>query len=161
MGAPARVPPPRAGAPIGPVRSRRRPPFCGAAPVGLPAPPTVRHRTAPPAGTQCQGGVSALRRHFAGAPFARAGRPPRIEYGAVGYTLRLGAHELDADVFRARVAQGYAERERGEFAAAAETLRGALALWRGPALAGLDGARLRARAGRLEESRLTAAETML
>ena len=127
--------------------------------------------------TQIQGGVSALRRHFAEAPFAEwsgpsggaaragllagAGRPPRIEYGTVGYTLRLGAHELDADVFRARVAQGYAERERGEFAAAAETLRGALALWRGPALAGLDGARLRARAGRLEESRLTAAETML
>jgi len=49
MGAPARVPPPRAGAPIGPVRSRRRPPFCGAAPVGLPALPTVRHRTATPA----------------------------------------------------------------------------------------------------------------
>jgi DNA-binding SARP family transcriptional activator len=111
--------------------------------------------------TQIQGGVSALRRHFAEAPFARAARPPRIEYGTVGYTLRLGAHELDADVFRARVARGYAERERGEFAAAAETLRGALALWRGPALAGLDGARLRARANRLEESRLTAAETML
>src|SRR5205814_9243304 len=60
--------------------------------------------------TQIQGGVSALRRHFAEAPFAEwsgpsggaaragllagAGRPPRIEYGTVGYTLRLGAHEL-------------------------------------------------------------------
>ena len=106
--------------------------------------------------TQIQGGVSALRRHFADMP-----RAPRIEYGPVGYTLHLGTHELDADLFRQLAAQGYTEQQRGGYAAAVTSLRAALALWRGPALAGLDGARLRARAARLEESRLTAAEMML
>jgi DNA-binding SARP family transcriptional activator len=106
--------------------------------------------------TQIQSGVWMLRRTFADEPC-----PPRIEYGQAGYSLHLDGCELDLVTFRDLVARGYAERERGDLGAAAEALRAAVALWRGPALAGLDTGRLRGRAERLEESRLTTTENLL
>jgi DNA-binding SARP family transcriptional activator len=103
---------------------------------------------------QVQGRISALRQAF-------TGRSPRIGYGPAGYTMHLDGAELDAVTFRNLVTRGYAEQERGDLAAAADALRAALACWRGPALAGVDGDWARARGERLEESRLAATESLL
>jgi DNA-binding SARP family transcriptional activator len=55
-------------------------------------------------------------------------RPP-------GYLVPRAAGDLDADRFGALVAEASAARSRGDPAAAASTLRAALGLWRGDALA--------------------------
>jgi DNA-binding SARP family transcriptional activator len=52
-----------------------------------------------------------------------------------GYALRPAAGSVDAERFEALFARGRAELAGGEPAEAAATLRQALALWRGPALA--------------------------
>ena len=76
-----------------------------------------------------------------------------------GYLLTVGAGELDAHVFEAQMQAGCSALEAGEPAGAAELLRDALAMWRGPALAEVayeEFARTEIR--RLEELRLTALE---
>lgn len=52
-----------------------------------------------------------------------------------GYVLEVDSEQVDADRFDEAVAEGRAALERGDAGRAAELLRGALALWRGPALA--------------------------
>ncbi|MFE6972512.1 BTAD domain-containing putative transcriptional regulator [Streptomyces sp. NPDC057682] len=54
-----------------------------------------------------------------------------------GYRLAAGADDVDLYVFEKLARQGAAELESGAPEAAARTLRTALALWRGPALADL------------------------
>jgi DNA-binding SARP family transcriptional activator len=54
---------------------------------------------------------------------------------AGGYAVRLWPGALDADLFEERFRRGRDELARGESRDAAETLRHALGLWRGPALA--------------------------
>jgi DNA-binding SARP family transcriptional activator/tetratricopeptide (TPR) repeat protein len=82
-----------------------------------------------------------------------------LETRGPGYLMRIQDGELDAQRFERLVAQGkhaLATREPGR---AAALLRGALALWRGPALADVvDEPFARAEAGRLEELRLTCVE---
>jgi DNA-binding SARP family transcriptional activator len=51
-----------------------------------------------------------------------------------GYALRVPRGAVDADRFEDRLSQGVEELSRGEPRVAAETLREALRLWRGPAL---------------------------
>jgi predicted ATPase/DNA-binding SARP family transcriptional activator len=83
----------------------------------------------------------------------------RIETAGRGYRVVIGEEELDLDRFERML-----EHSRGALAAnrphdAAEELREALDLWRGPALANLpEEARRAAEAERLEELRLTALE---
>ena len=78
----------------------------------------------------------------------------RIETRPPGYCLRLGAQELDADRFHALVA-----RARGAPPAeASETLRHALAMWRGRSLSDLDEMVARPERARLEEERMAALE---
>ena len=77
-----------------------------------------------------------------------------------GYLLRLRRHRLDARQFEALVATGRAEVSRDP-AAAAATLRTALALWRGPALAGLTGSTLQAAASTWDEQRMICLEGCL
>jgi len=55
-----------------------------------------------------------------------------------GYSLRLAADALDLWRFEALVALGRAAHAGGDLDAAARHLTGALAVWRGDALAGLD-----------------------
>jgi YVTN family beta-propeller protein len=76
-----------------------------------------------------------------------------------GYLLEVDADQVDADRFDAQAAKGRAALERGEAADAAELLRGALMLWRGPALADFayEGFS-QAEAARLDEARLAALE---
>jgi DNA-binding SARP family transcriptional activator/ABC-type branched-subunit amino acid transport system substrate-binding protein/streptogramin lyase len=82
-----------------------------------------------------------------------------LETHGYGYRLRVEPERLDADLFRAGVEEGRRTLARGDAAAAAERLRAALALWRGPALAEFryeDFAQ--AEIARLEELRLAAQE---
>jgi DNA-binding SARP family transcriptional activator len=73
---------------------------------------------------------------------------------APGYMIRVEADELDLERFEQLV-----EEARGkDAAAAAETLREALRLWREPPLADLDGSVALPERGQLEEQRLSALE---
>ena len=78
----------------------------------------------------------------------------RLETTAAGYLLRVQPGELDLDRFRRLLEEARAS----EPAAAAERLREALALWRGPALADLEGEPADAAAAHLDGLRLTALE---
>jgi predicted ATPase/DNA-binding SARP family transcriptional activator len=94
--------------------------------------------------------VSRLRRSLGdGALVAQA---------AGGYRLALDPEHVDALRFERLAAAGAAALRAGEHERAAATLREALALWRGPALAGLAGERRFAAtaAARLDDLRLTA-----
>jgi len=94
--------------------------------------------------------VSRLRKMLGGARLAR--RPP-------GYVLQLEPDELDLDRFEQLLRRGREELARGDSAEAAATLRSALALWRGPALADVLYEPFAAiEAERLEQRRLVALE---
>ncbi|WP_329093193.1 AfsR/SARP family transcriptional regulator [Streptosporangium sp. NBC_01469] len=76
-----------------------------------------------------------------------------------GYLLDVDPDQVDAHRFERLVIAGRRARDAGRTAEAADELRAALALWRGPALADVDSAELRrAYAVPLEELRLTALE---
>ncbi|MGV9772155.1 AfsR/SARP family transcriptional regulator [Streptosporangium sp. NPDC003464] len=76
-----------------------------------------------------------------------------------GYLIAVPAEEVDAHRFERMVEQARRARDAGRAAEAADGLRGALGLWRGPALADVDSGELRrTQAVRLEELRLSAAE---
>ncbi|GLX21481.1 BTAD domain-containing putative transcriptional regulator [Streptomyces lavendulae] len=82
-----------------------------------------------------------------------------IERVGAGYRIAVPEDAVDAARFEARAAAGRAALTAGDPARAAAELRRALELWRGPALAGLDGSETaRAAAARLEEARLSALE---
>ncbi|MFF0075325.1 ATP-binding protein [Streptomyces sp. NPDC005494] len=68
-----------------------------------------------------------------------------------GYRLAAGPEDIDLYVFERLARRGAAELDSGDPESAARTLRDALALWRGPALADLPGDAhgLQAEAGRL------------
>jgi len=83
----------------------------------------------------------------------------RIETAGRGYRLVVGEDELDLDRFERTLERGRAALEAGRPDDAADDLREALAVWRGPALADLpEETRRAAEAERLEELRLTALE---
>jgi DNA-binding SARP family transcriptional activator len=76
-----------------------------------------------------------------------------------GYLLRVDLGQLDADRFERLVARAREEAAGGDHNGAASTLRKALAVWRGPALADVvDSPSIRTEASRLEEARLAALE---
>lgn len=82
-------------------------------------------------------------------------RPP-------GYLVGVETDDLDAARFEALVSTARQEAARGAHDRAGTTLRTALGLWRGPALADvLDAPLARAEAARLEETRQTALEDRL
>ncbi len=98
---------------------------------------------------QTRNRVSALRRRLTpGGGFVDT------DEAADGYRLRVAPGELDLDRFEDLV-------EVGRTVGDPSLLRKALALWRGPALAGMDGSCLRRAAGRLDEQRLAAVENCL
>ncbi|MFJ2899505.1 AfsR/SARP family transcriptional regulator [Streptomyces sp. NPDC087218] len=74
-----------------------------------------------------------------------------------GYRLEAGPDEVDLHVFERLSRQGAGELDAGDPVTAARTLRTALALWRGPALADLPG-RDHGHGLRPEAHRLTALE---
>jgi DNA-binding SARP family transcriptional activator/pimeloyl-ACP methyl ester carboxylesterase len=79
-----------------------------------------------------------------------------------GYRLLVEPEQLDANRFKRLAGEGSAALAAGKPGLAAERLRQALALWRGPALADLQSERFAiAAAGRLEEDRVAALEQRL
>ncbi|BCY08644.1 AfsR/SARP family transcriptional regulator [Actinoplanes sp. L3-i22] len=96
---------------------------------------------------QIQNAVSALRRTPVGQALSAAGP---------GYVLRVPAEQVDAGRFEHCLTQAHAARTRHDLMHAAETLRAGLAIWRGPALAGVGGRTVSAAAGKLEARRLSA-----
>lgn len=109
------------------------------------------------AAKQVRNCVSALRQRLAAA--GAAGE--LIATTPVGYTMRIGAEDLDATVFAHRLAQARHAADAGRLDEAVAAARSALALWRGPALAGIGGRRIEAAAAGLNEQRLTALEQCL
>jgi DNA-binding SARP family transcriptional activator len=77
---------------------------------------------------------------------------------AGGYELRLAPGAVDALAFARDTARGRQAAAAGDLPAAAADLSAALRLWRGSALAGLDGPRVPALAQALRDARLAAAE---
>jgi DNA-binding SARP family transcriptional activator len=79
-----------------------------------------------------------------------------------GYLLRVEPGELDLDCFEGLTADARRATTDGDLERAAERWRAALALWRGPALAGAASEALqRTAVPRLEEARLVALEERL
>ena len=86
-------------------------------------------------------------------------RPIALETKGHGYVLRVPAGSLDADAFQRGLTDGRQALARDEPTLAAELLREALDLWRGPALADLAYESFaQPEIARLEELRLTALE---
>ena len=86
----------------------------------------------------------------------------RIETSGRGYRAVVDDDELDLGRFERALERGRAALEAGRVDDASDELRGALAVWRGPALADLPAETRRgAEAERLEELRLTALELRL
>ncbi len=83
---------------------------------------------------------------------------PRLHTRAPGYLLEVGTEELDLERFERLVDDGRRALSNGDTAEAADLLRKALGLWRGPALAELSEPFARHERGRLEELRLAALE---
>jgi DNA-binding SARP family transcriptional activator/tetratricopeptide (TPR) repeat protein len=103
--------------------------------------------------TQIQNTVSALRRLL-----GERGLPDAIETRSPGYLLRLPPDSLDLHRYERGVQEARDARVLGE---AADRYRAALALWRGPALEGIDCDLVRAAADRLAEHRMAALEECL
>ena len=104
----------------------------------------------PTAAKIIQNSVSQLRRLMG---------PDLLVTRSPGYLLRVAPGELDADRFKGLVDAARADLAADAHADAAERLREALTLWRGPALVDLvDAPFARVEAARLEELRLTATE---
>jgi DNA-binding SARP family transcriptional activator/tetratricopeptide (TPR) repeat protein len=76
----------------------------------------------------------------------------------VGYGFRPDAVEVDAEVFTRLVGAGRTAVSAGRLPAAREHFRAALALWRGPALAGIPSAGVRRAATALDDQRTAVAE---
>ncbi|HEY6786540.1 MAG TPA: BTAD domain-containing putative transcriptional regulator [Trebonia sp.] len=104
----------------------------------------------PTADKQVRNSVSKLRAALA------AQRPGPLVADGTGYRLVVAEGGSDAALFDAGVEQADRAAAAGRLAEAAELLRDALALWRGPALAGLSGRAFEAAAAAWDERRLAA-----
>jgi DNA-binding SARP family transcriptional activator len=87
-----------------------------------------------------------------------AGVAGDLQTHATGYTIKVGPGELDADEFDRLVGQARAAAGRGDLAEACQWYRGALALWRGPALAGITSRAVQQWAAALDERRFAVVE---
>jgi DNA-binding SARP family transcriptional activator len=103
---------------------------------------------------QLQACVSRLRRRL-----AQAGLPDDLVItDAAGYRLRVDPDRVDAYEFRTLLADA---RAAGRPEQARDRYRAAAALWRGPALAGVDGPEVRRSAAALEEERVQSLQECL
>jgi DNA-binding SARP family transcriptional activator len=102
---------------------------------------------------QIQTCVSALRRQF-----REIGAGELISSTSIGYAIRVPDGSLDIANFKRLVSDGASCAAEGRPEDAARSLRAALALWRGPAAANVDGRLLEALAGRLNEDQIRVLE---
>ena len=102
-------------------------------------------------------GAAATVRAYVSKLRTSIGANAPITLSSAGYALEVPADRLDAIRFERLAIEGRDALDRGSTRRAAEHLRAALGLWRGPPFAGLaDEATLRGEADRLEEIRLSA-----
>ncbi|NYJ35607.1 AfsR/SARP family transcriptional regulator [Nocardiopsis aegyptia] len=101
--------------------------------------------------TQVQICISRLRRLLRPVRAVIETRPP-------GYLLRAEPEKVDLHLFRARTREAVSLRKKGRLEEAAALLREADALWRGPALSGIEAGALRTRATRIGADRVDALE---
>jgi DNA-binding SARP family transcriptional activator/Tfp pilus assembly protein PilF len=113
------------------------------------APPNTARR-------QVQNAVAALR-----AVLGRVGAADAIVTHGSGYLLRVDPDQLDSLVFERLVERARSLADGGDAPGATAALREALALWRGPVLAGLGGQLSELEATRLDEKRLVALEEVI
>ncbi|AHH98978.1 AfsR/SARP family transcriptional regulator [Kutzneria albida] len=102
--------------------------------------------------------ISRLRRLLIEVGAAGRVTEAEIRSAGRGYQLLVDPAAVDVTVFRQTTAAARDARNRGEDAEAARLLRGALALWRGPALDGLGGPFFEGRRTWLEQLRASAME---
>jgi DNA-binding SARP family transcriptional activator len=113
---------------------------------------------------QVRNAVSRLRAALAagesaGGGVATARSAATIQADGCGYRLDAAGEDIDARLFEARVAEARHAATAGHPGLAAVALRSALALWRGPALAGMSGPVLEAAAAAWEERRRSAQDS--
>lgn len=108
-------------------------------------PPTAAH--------QVRKIVAELRRRVPGGSSV-------IATDGTGYRIVLGEGQLDLDMFEIRLRRAREADTAGLPENSVAQLQAALQLWRGPPLAGIDNALIRAAVVVLEESRLTAVERL-
>jgi DNA-binding SARP family transcriptional activator len=114
-----------------------------------------------------ENGANVVQKYVAGLrrvlePGRSARTPWRtLTLNDAGYALHIEPGHLDVDAFEQRVRQARAARAQDRPADAVEDLRAALALWRGPALAGLNGPLFDSARDRLAEDRTGALEECL
>ncbi|HEY2206166.1 MAG TPA: BTAD domain-containing putative transcriptional regulator [Pseudonocardia sp.] len=110
------------------------------------------------AGTMVHNAVAGLRRTL--EPAGRSGEPGILVTRGGRYTLLVDPERVDATGFERLLADGR-RLLRSAPERASRTLADALALWRGPALAGVEEAFARDAAARWDELRVTCAELRL
>ncbi|WP_179853128.1 AfsR/SARP family transcriptional regulator [Streptomyces sp. 1331.2] len=103
--------------------------------------------------SQIQICVSAVRRAL-----AEVGMRDALKTHHFGYSLMLDPGLRDVDEFARLVADARASCDSGDIAEAVQNYRSALALWRGPALSGLDSDIFQRKAVLLNEERLSVLE---
>jgi DNA-binding SARP family transcriptional activator/tetratricopeptide (TPR) repeat protein len=107
----------------------------------------------PTARSQVQICVSALRRLF-----TAHGLQGLISTQSQRYTLQVPYEQIDAYRFQRLLEQARQARDTGRRNEAIRHYRAGLALWRGPALEGIDSRLVQSMAGRLAEDRVTGNE---
>lgn len=90
--------------------------------------------------------------------FGEGGQPGGIHTRPPGYLLEIPTDDLDSAVFARHVEIGRSHADAGRLLEAAQALREGLALWRGPALAGVRSPVVRRNATVLERQRFAALE---
>ncbi|MGX6606760.1 BTAD domain-containing putative transcriptional regulator [Micromonosporaceae bacterium Da 78-11] len=105
---------------------------------------------------QIQGCISLLRKLF-----RDVGLPDAVQTRGSGYLLSLAPDEMDSEEFAHLVSTARQFEAGRQTSEAAETLHRALALWRGPALDGIDSEPVRNAAALLDEARLATVEERL
>ncbi len=85
----------------------------------------------------------------------------RISTQSTGYLLRVEPGELDLDTFHEHVKHARAANTANQLDEAVNRFQAAMALWRGPALAGVTGRSAQGHANSINETRLTVTEEML
>ncbi|MFD9894445.1 BTAD domain-containing putative transcriptional regulator [Amycolatopsis sp. NPDC059027] len=104
--------------------------------------------------------ISRLRRLLAEAGAAGRGTEAEIRSAGRGYQLLVDPAAVDVTMFRQATAEAREACARGQDTEASRLLRGALALWRGPALGGLGGPFFEGRRTWLEQLRASATEEL-
>ncbi|GIF75875.1 AfsR/SARP family transcriptional regulator [Asanoa siamensis] len=105
--------------------------------------------------------TSTVRTYLSRLRRAIDGGPAMIETVGDGYALRVPPESVDVSRFHRSTAHARELLRDGDARGAVDVLEEALALWRGPALAGLPGRFATAQRARLEEGRLAADELRL